>query len=65
MVSRPTEAVLFTPTGALIGTQSLRQSIEIGCDSHEFNATGLSEILDAQGALSGPDAPTSVGHRME
>jgi hypothetical protein len=60
-----TEAFLFTPTGALSGTQRIRQAVEIGWDPHEFNATVSSEILDAQGTLRGTGCATSVGHRME
>jgi hypothetical protein len=60
-----TEAFLFTPTGILNGTQRLRQSVEIGWDPDEFNATVWAEILDAQGAVLGTGCATSVGHRME
>jgi hypothetical protein len=60
-----TEAFLFTPTGALNGTQRLRQAVEIGWDPHEFNATVSSEFLDAQGTLLGTGCATSVGQRME
>jgi hypothetical protein len=60
-----TEAFLFTPAGALNGTQRLRQSVEIGWDPDEFNATVWSEILDAQGTLLVTGCATSVGRRME
>ena len=60
-----TEAFLLTPTGTLSGTRRIRQAVEIGWDPSEFNATVLSEILDAQETLRGTGSATSVGHRME
>jgi hypothetical protein len=60
-----TEAFLFTPAGALNGTQRLRQSLEIGWDPDEFNATVSAEILDVQGTLLATGCATSVGRRME
>jgi hypothetical protein len=57
-----TEAFLFTPAGALNGTQRLRQSLEIYPD--EFNATVSAEILDVQGTLLATGCATSVGRRM-
>jgi hypothetical protein len=60
-----TEAFLFTPAGALNGTQRLRQSLEIGWDPDEFNATVSAEILDFQGTLLATGCATSVGRRME
>lgn len=60
-----TEAFLFTPAGALNGTQRIRQSVEIGRDRDEFNATVWSEVFDAQGALLVTGCATSIGRRME
>jgi len=60
-----TEAFLFTPAGALSGTQRLRQSLEIGWDADEFNATVSAEILDLKGTVRATGCATSVGRRME
>jgi hypothetical protein len=60
-----TEAFLFTPAGAFNGTQRLRQSLEVGWDPDEFNATVSAEILDVQGIVLATGCATSVGRRME
>ena len=60
-----TEAFLFTPTGALNGTQRLRQSVEIGVDPDAFEATVGAEILDLQGTVLMAGCASSVGRRME
>lgn len=60
-----TEAFLFTHAGALNGTQRIRQSLEIGWDPDELNATVWSEILDTHGTLLASGCATSVGRRME
>jgi hypothetical protein len=59
------EAFLFNPAGAWIGTQRLTQAIEIGDDPDEFNANAAIEILDPGGNLVSTGCATALGRRME
>jgi len=59
-----TEAFLFNSSGVWIGTQRLRQTIEIGADADEFKATISAQILAPGGNVLFSGCATSVGRRM-
>lgn len=55
----------YSPTGAFIGTQKVRQTAEIGASGNDFTTTGSVEILDVNGNTIGAGCSTSTGTRFE
>lgn len=60
-----TEAFLFSPTGALAGTQRIVQAIELDHRDQEFTANVSSEILDTQGNVVGSGCANSIGRLLQ
>jgi hypothetical protein len=63
--SAVSEAFLFAPAGAMVGTQRLSQSIELGPDRDEFHSDVSAAILAPDGAQIAAGCATSVGHRLQ
>ncbi len=55
----------YSPTGAFIGTQKVRQTAELGQGGNDYTSTGTVEILDANGNLIATGCSTSTGTRFE
>ncbi len=55
----------YSPTGAFIGTQKVRQTATLGANGNEFTTTGTVEVLDANGNPIGMGCSTSTGTRFE
>ena len=59
------EAFLFSPSNAWVGTQRLTQSIEFGGDPDEFYSNAQNEIYDTNGNLTTTGCATAVAQRFE
>lgn len=55
----------YSPDGAFIGTQKVRQTTTLGLSGNNFTTTGAVEILDANGNQIGTGCVTSTGTRFE
>jgi hypothetical protein len=55
----------YSPAGAFIGTQRVRQTLVLGGSGNDFTTTGSVEILDAGGSVIGTGCSTSTGTRFE
>jgi hypothetical protein len=63
--SAVSEAFLFSPAGAWVGTQRLTQSIEIGGNPDELTSTATNEIFDTGGNLLTSGCATAEARRFE
>ena len=55
----------YSPAGAFIGTQKVRQTAELGASGNDFTTTGTVEVLDASGNIIATGCSTSTGTRFE
>lgn len=55
----------YNSTGVFIGTQKVRQTVEINSNGNDFTSTGTVEILDVNGNVIGTGCSTSTGTRFE
>lgn len=55
----------YSPTGAFIGTQKVRQTAELGVSGNDFTTTGTVEVYDANGNLIATGCTASTGTRFE
>ena len=55
----------YSPTGAFIGTQKVRQTVRLEANGNAFTSTGSIDILDANGNTIGTGCSTSTGTRFE
>ena len=55
----------YSPTGAFIGTQKVRQTAQLGVSGNNFTTTGSVEVFDANGNTIGTGCSTSIGTRFE
>lgn len=59
------KAFRFNADGSLAGTAKLYRTIELATDGRSFEATVMSEIFDAGGALIANGCATETGTRIE
>ena len=55
----------YNSTGVFIGTQKVRQTVEISSGGNSFTSTGSVEVLDVNGTVIGTGCSTSTGTRFE
>ena len=58
------EAFLFNPGGTWVGTQRLKQTIELSEDGNTFRATVAATFLDGAGNVTGTGCATTTGQRL-
>jgi hypothetical protein len=55
----------YSPTGAFIGTQKVRQTAELAANGNQFTTTGSVEVLDVSGNIVATGCSTATGARFE
>jgi hypothetical protein len=55
----------YDASGAFLGSQKVRATLELGAGGDEFASRSAIEILDANGAVIGTGCATAVGTRFE
>jgi len=55
----------YSPTGTFIGTQTVRQTAELGASGNDFTSTGSVEVFDTNGNPIATGCSTSIGTRFK